>query len=146
MKPLIFPVTVGILVIVGLLATTLIDQFQLGNTDGKYENWIGLIIIAVFSAIGAVPIAIAAGVVRVLVRRFLAPQPILAECGAAVLSSAALVFLICGIIIWEVPIGGMAGLVFTLPVLGFLICGGALIVVNRYFMARANASLCSQQQ
>lgn len=146
MKLLIFPVTVGILVIVGLLTTTLIDQFLLGNTDGKFENWTGLIIIAVFSAICATPIAIAAGIVRVLVRRFLAPLPILAECGAAVLSSAMLVFIICGIIIWNVPIGGMAGLVFALPVLSSIICGAALIGVNRYFTARSGASICSQQQ
>lgn len=136
MKLLYFPVLVGVFTVTGQISVTFVDQFVLGNTDVKFDNWTSLTIVAVFSAICALPIAIAAGLARLMLHRVLSASPVPAECIAAILSSAVLVFVICSIIIWKIPVGGMAGLVFILPVVSFVTSTAALIGISRVYRAR----------
>ena len=132
MKQVIFPATVGVLVLASWVAVALIDQCMLQNADPKFGCWDGVRITAVFAAIGAVQTALLAGLVRACLRSFLSFESVGPECIAAVLSGIVLVLLFDGIIRWELDIGGMAGMFVGWLLASVLICGTALVVVQRF--------------
>lgn len=132
MKLLIFPLTVGAVMILGPVAAVYIDMDLLGHTDTKFNGWHLFTIVAVFSGICALPTMLAAGIARVLLRRRHPYTRSLREVVAAALSGTIIVLAICGIINWEIEIGGMAGLVLGLPVAGFLVCSGMLAGMTRF--------------
>jgi len=132
MKFLIFPLTVGAAMVLGPIAAVYIDMDVLGHTDTKFNGWHMFTIVAAFSGICALPTMLAAGMARVLLRRrypYTRPRH---EIIAAAMSGAIIVLAICVIINWEIEIGGLAGLIFGLPVAGFLISSTALAVMTRF--------------
>lgn len=132
MSMLIFPAIVGVLIIGSWVSIALVDMCLLGNTDAKFDCWSGLEIVAVYACICAVLTALAAGFARVLLHRFLSFESILPDCISAILSSVVLVSVFYGITIWEINIGGIAGMFFGWMISSFLICGISLIVVKRF--------------
>ncbi|MCG8543852.1 MAG: hypothetical protein MJE12_06545 [Alphaproteobacteria bacterium] len=136
MALLIFPAAVGFLTIAIWVAVALVDTCLLGHTDAKFSCWSGLEIVALFACICAALTALAAGLVRVLLHRFLSFKSILPDIVSAVLSTVVLVAVFYGIVLWEIDIGGIAGMFFGWLVSSFVVCGITLIVVSRIYGVR----------
>lgn len=141
MALLIFPAAVGFLTMAIWVVVALVDTCLLGHTDAKFSCWSGLEIVALFACICAALTALAAGLVRVLLHRFLSFKSILPDIVSAVLSTVVLVAVFYGIVLWEIDIGGIAGMFFGWLVSSFFICGITLFIVGRVYGAhRANTS------
>lgn len=132
MRFLIFPLTVGAVTILGPIAAVFIDTALFGNAGSKFNAWHLLTIVTVFASLCAFPVMIAAAIARTLLRHRCPYVSAGREAVAAIVSGALLVFAVCAIIGWEIPIGGLAGLVLGLPFAAFLISRTALIVAHRY--------------
>lgn len=132
MKLLIFPLTVGAITILGPIAAVFIDTALFGNTGSKFNAWHLLTIVSVFASLCAFPVTIAAAIARSLLRHRCPFMSVGREAVAAIASGAILVFAVCAIIGWEIPIGGLAGLLLGLPFAAFLIAWAALVAAHRY--------------
>lgn len=132
MKLLIFPLTVGAVTILGPIAVVFIDTALFGNTDPKFNAWHLLTIVTVFASLCAFPVTIAAAIARSLLRHRCPYVSAGREAAAAIVSGAVLVFTVCAVIGWEIPVGGLAGLLLGLPFAAFAIARIAVIVAHRY--------------
>jgi len=133
MKPVVFPVATGLLVLATWLAVAAAEQCALPNTDPKFDCWSSVQIVAAFASIAAGLTAIAAGLARALLHRFLAFRSVASECLSAVLTSFVLVLLFSGIIYWEIGFGGIAGNFFAWLISSFTVSGASLVIVKRVF-------------
>ena len=136
MTLLIFPAAVGLLTIGSWLAIAFVDACLLGHTDAKFNCWSGLEIVTLFACICAGLTALAAGLVRILLHRFVAFESIKPDVVAAVLSSVALVAAFYAMVLWEIDIGGIAGMFFGWLISSFVICGVMLLVVRWLYGTR----------
>jgi hypothetical protein len=132
MKWAIFPTAVGVLVLGGWLAVTLIEDCLLTIGDPKFDCWTSLQLVTVFASISAVLAMIAAGLARAALHRFLPIRLIAAELISAALSSVALVLMFYGFIHWQVLMGGAAGIFFGWLFSTFVLCGTSLIAVHHF--------------
>lgn len=132
MKLLVFPLTLGVAIIVGPVLASIVDMVLLGHTDPKFNPWHTTTIVAVFAAICAIPVAISGGLARFLFRTRYPVNSMPKEFLSALLTGAVLVASVCGIIAWEIEIGGLTGLVIALPFVGFLVSGITLVAVQRF--------------
>lgn len=131
MKPVVFPLATGLLVLATWLAVTAVEQCVLANADPKFDCWTSLQFVFAFGSIAAVFSAIAAGLARGLLHRLLAFRSVASELLSAVLTSAVLVLLFGGIIYWEIGFGGLAGNFFAWLVFSFIVSGASLVIVKR---------------
>lgn len=131
MKPLVFPATVGGLVLAGWVASAVVEQVVFGPVEPKFAGWPGIEIIAALATVVAALAATAAGLARTLMHPLLASSSVGSELIAAALSAVALVLLFVAVTVLEIDVGGMAGLFFGWLLSSLVICGVSLVVVNR---------------
>lgn len=143
MKLLVFPLTVGLVTILGPIAAVFIDTALFGHADPKFNAWQLLTIVTVFASLCAFPVTIAAAIARSLLRHRHPYSSIWREVAAAVATGATLVLAVCAIINWQIQVGGLGGLLIGLPFAAFLLSRTALIAVHRFW--QPNLTTCGEK-
>ena len=132
MKALIFPALAGAMVVVNWVAIIYVDACLLGNTDGTFDCRSSLAIGTFYFALCAVATAIAAGISRAVLHRFLEFRSAWAECVAAILSSVLLVAVFSALVSFGISFGDMGKAYLGWLLASFAICSAALMIVNRF--------------
>ncbi len=132
MKPVVFPLATGVLVLVTWLAVTAVEQCLLTSTDPKFDCRSSLMFVFAFGSIAAVLSGIAAALARALLHRYLRFASVVPELLAAGLTSLVLVLMFAAVIYWEVSSGNIAGNFMTWLGMSLVGSGISLVIVKRF--------------